>query len=300
MIRHFLSLKDLSKLEVDFIIQRAIELKKWRNEGYRPNLFEKRVLGMIFEKSSTRTRVSFESSMVEGGGGSIFLTNRDSQMGRGESIADTSRVISRMVDIIMIRTHSHEAVETFSKYSDVPVINGLTKALHPCQILADLVTYFEFRGNIKNKRVAWIGDGNNMCNSYIEAADLMDFQLIIACPKGFEPSGISEKNNCELVANPCLAADGADLVVTDVWASMGDESEKKDRERAFTKFEVNQEVMDKANSDALFMHCLPAYRGLEVSKEVLEGNNSVVWHEAENRLHSQKALIEFLLNSLKG
>ena len=165
--------------------------------------------------------------MVEGGGGAIFLTNRDSQMGRGESIADTSRVISRMVDIIMIRTHSHEAVETFSKYSDVPVINGLTKALHPCQILADLVTYFEFRGNIKNKRVAWIGDGNNMCNSYIEAADLMDFQLLIACPKGFEPSGISEKNNCELVANPCLAADGADLVVTDVWASMGDESEKK-------------------------------------------------------------------------
>ena len=300
MSRHFLSLKDLSKLEVDSIIQRAIELKKWRNEGYRPNLFEKRVLGMIFEKSSTRTRVSFESSMVEGGGGAIFLTNRDSQMGRGESIADTSRVISRMVDIIMIRTHSHEAVETFSKYSDVPVINGLTKALHPCQILADLVTYFEFRGNIKNKRVAWIGDGNNMCNSYIEAADLMDFQLLIACPKGFEPSGISEKNNCELVANPCLAADGADLVVTDVWASMGDESEKKDRERAFTKFEVNQEVMDKANSDALFMHCLPAYRGLEVSKEVLEGNNSVVWHEAENRLHSQKALIEFLLNSSKG
>ena len=300
MSRHFLSLKDLSKLEVDFIIQRAIELKKWRNEGYRPNLFEKRVLGMIFEKSSTRTRVSFESSMVEGGGGAIFLTNRDSQMGRGESIADTSRVISRMVDIIMIRTHSHEAVETFSKYSDVPVINGLTKALHPCQILADLVTYFEFRGNIKNKRVAWIGDGNNMCNSYIEAADLMDFQLLIACPKGFEPSGISEKNNCELVANPCLAADGADLVVTDVWASMGDESEKKDREKAFTKFEVNQEVMDKANSDALFMHCLPAYRGLEVSKEVLEGNNSVVWHEAENRLHSQKALIEFLLNSSKG
>ena len=300
MSRHFLSLRDLSKLEIDSIIQRAIELKKWRNKGYRPNLFEKRVLGMIFEKSSTRTRVSFESSMIEGGGGAIFLTNRDSQMGRGESIADTSRVISRMVDIIMIRTHSHEAVETFSKYSDVPVINGLTKALHPCQILADLVTYFEFRGNIKNKKVAWIGDGNNMCNSYIEAADLMDFQLLIACPKGFEPSGISEKNNCDLVANPSLAADGADLVVTDVWASMGDESEKKDRQRAFMKFEVNQDVMDKANSDALFMHCLPAYRGLEVSKEVLEGNNSVVWHEAENRLHSQKALIEFLLNSSKG
>ena len=153
MSRHFLSLRDLSKLEIDSIIQRAIELKKWRNKGYRPNLFEKRVLGMIFEKSSTRTRVSFESSMIEGGGGAIFLTNRDSQMGRGESIADTSRVISRMVDIIMIRTHSHEAVETFSKYSDVPVINGLTKALHPCQILADLVTYFEFRGNIKNKKV---------------------------------------------------------------------------------------------------------------------------------------------------
>ena len=300
MSRHFLSLRDLSKLEIDSIIQRAIELKKWRNKGYRPNLFEKRVLGMIFEKSSTRTRVSFESSMIEGGGGAIFLTNRDSQMGRGESIADTSRVISRMVDIIMIRTHSHEAVETFSKNSDVPVINGLTKALHPCQILADLVTYFEFRGNIKNKKVAWIGDGNNMCNSYIEAADLMDFQLLIACPKGFEPSGISGKNNCDLVANPSLAADGADLVVTDVWASMGDESEKKDRQRAFMKFEVNQDVMDKANSDALFMHCLPAYRGLEVSKEVLEGNNSVVWHEAENRLHSQKALIEFLLNSSKG
>ncbi len=300
MIRHFLSLKDLSKLEIDSIIERAIELKNWRNKGYRPNLFEKKVLGMIFEKSSTRTRVSFESAMIEGGGGAIFLTNRDSQMGRGESIADTSRVISRMVDIIMIRTHSHETVETFSKYSNVPVVNGLTKALHPCQLLADLVTYFEFRGSIKNKKVAWIGDGNNMCNSYIEAADIMDFQLIIACPKGFEPSGISEKNNCKLVKSPCLAADGADLVVTDVWASMGDESEKKDREKAFMQFEVKQEVMDRANADALFMHCLPAYRGLEVSKEVLEGNNSVVWHEAENRLHSQKALIEFLLNSSNG
>jgi len=298
MIRHFLSLKDLSKLDIDFIIERALELKKWKNNGHRPNLFEKKVLGMIFEKSSTRTRVSFESSMIEGGGGAIFLTNRDSQMGRGESIADTSRVISRMVDIVMIRTHLHKTVETFSQYSDVPVINGLTKALHPCQILADLVTYLEFRGSIKNKKVTWIGDGNNMCSSYIEAAQIMDFQLEIACPKGFEPIG-TDSNNCKLVENPDEAADGADLVVTDVWASMGDESEKKEREKAFMKFQVNKRLMDRANRDALFMHCLPAYRGLEVSEEVLEGDNSVVWHEAENRLHSQKALIEFLLNSSK-
>ena len=298
MRRHFLSLKDLSKLEIDFIIERALELKKLKTKGLRPNLFEKKVLGMIFEKSSTRTRVSFESSMIEGGGGAIFLTNRDSQMGRGESIADTSRVISRMVDIVMIRTHSHETVETFSKYSDVPVINGLTKAFHPCQILADLVTYFEFKGSIENKKVTWIGDGNNMCNSYMEAAQIMDFQLDIACPKGFEPTGI-DANNCKLAENPYDAVDGADLVVTDVWASMGDELEKKDREKAFIEFQVNQRLMDRAKPDALFMHCLPAYRGLEVSDEVLEGVNSVVWHEAENRLHSQKALIEFLLNSSK-
>ena len=298
MIRHFLSLKDLSKLEIDFIIERALELKKWKKNGHRPNLFEKKVLGMIFEKSSTRTRVSFESAMIEGGGGAIFLTNRDSQMGRGESIADTSRVISRMVDIVMIRTHLHKTVETFSQFSDVPVINGLTKALHPCQILADLVTYLEFRGSIKNKKVTWIGDGNNMCNSYIEAAQIMDFQLEIACPKGFEPIDI-DANNCKLAENPDEAADGADLVVTDVWASMGDESEKKEREKAFMRFQVNKSLMDRANRDALFMHCLPAYRGLEVSEEVLEGNKSVVWHEAENRLHSQIALIEFLLNSSK-
>lgn len=299
MKRHFLSLKDLSKPEIDSIIKRALELKKARGTGYRPILFDRKVLAMIFEKSSTRTRVSFESAMIEGGGGAIFLTGRDSQMGRGESIADTSRVISRMVDIIMIRTHSHEAVETFAKHSNVPVINGLTKSLHPCQILADLTTYFEFKGNISGKKVAWVGDGNNMCNSYIEAAEIMDFKLSIACPEGFEPY-VSNGNNYKIHGSAKEAIKGADLVVTDVWASMGDESEKAKREKLFMKFQVNSELMSLAKNEALFMHCLPAYRDLEVTEDVLEGSNSVVWHEAENRLHSQKALIEFLLNSLKN
>lgn len=298
MKRHFLSLKDLSRSEIDFIIERALELKKLKNAGVRKAIFEKKVLAMIFEKSSTRTRVSFESAMIEGGGGAIFLTGRDSQMGRGESIADTSRVISRMVDIIMIRTHSHKSVETFAKFSDVPVINGLTKKLHPCQVLADLTTYFEFKGDISGKKVAWIGDGNNMCNSYLEAAEIMDFKLSIACPEGFEPKTF-DSNNCKIYGNPKEAIKRADLIVTDVWASMGDESEKVQREKVFMKYQVNGELMCLANEEALFMHCLPAYRGLEVTEEVLEGRNSVVWHEAENRLHSQKALIEFLLNSLK-
>ena len=295
MKRHFLSFKDLSKLEIDFIIQRALELKKWKKTGHRPTLFEKKVLGMIFEKSSTRTRVSFEAAMIEGGGGAIFLTNRDSQLGRGESISDTSRVISRMVDIVMIRTHCHDAIELFAKHSSVPVINGLTKALHPCQILADLTTFFEFKGNISGKKVAWIGDGNNMCNSYIEAAEIMEFNLSVACPKGFEPN--ADSKNCSVGDNVEDAIENADLVVTDVWASMGDESEKVERSEIFMRFQVNSKFMGLAKKDALFMHCLPAYRGMEVTQEVLEGQNSVVWQEAENRLHSQKALIEFLLGS---
>ena len=298
MTRHFLSLLDLSSDELRSLLQRAIELKKIQRSGeiYAP--FTNKTLGMLFDKSSTRTRVSFEAGMVQFGGHALFLSSKDTQLGRGEPVEDTARVLSRMVDIIMIRTFSHETVERFARASDIPVINGLTDLVHPCQLLADLQTWFEHRGDIKGASVAWIGDGNNMCHSYINAARQCDFNLRIACPQGFEPN----PNLCALagerihLSNDALdAATGADLVVTDVWASMGQEEEQKAREKAFANFQVNSDLMQQANKDALFMHCLPAHRDEEVTADVLEGPQSVVWDEAENRLHAQKALIEFLL-----
>lgn len=296
-IRHFLSLLDLSPKELNGIIQRAIELKK----APINNAFAGKVMAMIFEKSSTRTRISFEAGMAQMGGSAIFLSPRDTQLGRGEPIQDSSRVISSMVDIIMIRTFEHDNIELFAEHSSVPVINALTDALHPCQLLADIQTFVEQRGSIQGKSVAWIGDGNNMCQSYINAAKQFDFELRIACPKGFEPDTKMLQANSDRVSisqDPESAVHNADLIVTDVWASMGQEQEQKEREQQFANFQVNHNLMGGAAKEALFMHCLPAHRGEEVSEALLEDPKySVVWSEAENRLHAQKALIEFLLSS---
>jgi ornithine carbamoyltransferase len=294
-LRHLVSLADLSTREFHALVQRAIELKAFHGI-YEP--LKNKVLGMLFEKSSTRTRISFEAGMAQFGGYAIFLSPRDTQLGRGELVEDSARVISRMVDCIMLRTHSHQTVETFAAYSRVPVINGLTDRFHPCQLLADMQTYFEHRGDIAGKTVAWIGDGNNMCQTYIQAAELLDFKLKIACPEAYEPESdlmIRAGQRVKITRSPIEAVTGADLVVTDVWASMGQEEEQRFRLEAFKNYQVNTDLMRHAVKDALFMHCLPAHRGEEVSTEVLEGAQSVVWDEAENRLHSQKALLEYLL-----
>ncbi len=297
--RHYLSFLDLSGDETRALLQRAIELKQQLKAGeHHDDLLRGKTLGMIFEKSSTRTRVSFEVGMQQLGGNALFLSPRDTQLGRGEPIEDTARVLSRMVDCVMIRTYEHEKIELFAKHATVPVINGLTDLEHPAQLLADLQTYFEHRGDIRGKRVAWIGDGNNMCHSYMYAARLLDFQLVAACPEGYdpEPSVVeTTREHFELTRDARAAAEGADLVVTDVWASMGQEQEKSARRRAFSGFFVDADLMQLANDDALFMHCLPAHREEEVSTDVLEGPQSVVWDEAENRLHAQKALLEFLI-----
>ncbi|MEQ1323840.1 ornithine carbamoyltransferase [Acinetobacter soli] len=298
-LRHFLTLRDLSSTELKNLLDRASELKRQQhnNELFQP--FKGKVLGMIFEKSSTRTRISFEAGIAQFGGSAIFLSPRDTQLGRGEPIEDSARVISSMLDIVMIRTFGHDVVQRFASYSSVPVINGLTDDHHPCQLLADLQTYQEHRGSIQGKTVAWIGDGNNMCNSYIEAAHMMGFKLKIGAPKGYEPKPefMAEFAHCvEVFNNAEDAAVNADLIVTDVWASMGQEEEQKLREAAFAAFQVNEKLMELAHPDCLFMHCLPAHRGEEISEHMLDHKSSVVWDEAENRLHAQKALMEFLLN----
>ncbi|MGO3345227.1 MAG: ornithine carbamoyltransferase [Marinomonas sp.] len=296
--RHFLTLKDLTSTELKQLLSRASELKKIHREGTLYEPLKNRVLGMIFEKSSTRTRVSFESGMAQFGGHALFLSSRDTQLGRGEPVEDSARVISSMVDAVMIRTFEHSLVETFAKNSSVPVINALTDDYHPCQLLADMQTYLEHRGSIAGKKVVWVGDGNNMCNSYINAAALLDFQLVIACPKGYEPSPslvAEHQDRVTIVHDAKVASKNADLIVTDVFASMGQEDEQEQRLKDFDGFQVNKDLMALANNDALFMHCLPAHRGEEVSAEVIDHPDSVVWDEAENRLHAQKALLEFLL-----
>ncbi|TAL49381.1 MAG: ornithine carbamoyltransferase [Methylovulum sp.] len=294
--RHFISLLDLSGDELRRLIDRAIVLKKNRNPDYQP--LKGQVLAMIFEKSSTRTRISFEAGMSHFGGSALFLSPRDTQLGRGEPLRDSAKVISSMVDCIMLRTDKHETVTTFAEHSSVPVINGLTDEQHPCQLLADMQTYFELRGDIDGKIVAWIGDGNNMCHSYIHAAMRLGFVLNIACPSAYRPSQaiVDAGGDCVRFFDTALAAaKHADLVVTDVWASMGQEEEQKQREIAFKDYQVNTAIMNAAAGDALFMHCLPAHRGEEVSSDVIDGPQSVVFDEAENRLHAQKALLEFLI-----
>jgi ornithine carbamoyltransferase len=303
-LRHFLTLTDLSSIELQAIIDRAIELKAMQRNGTLYQPFVGKVLGMIFEKSSTRTRVSFESGMIQFGGGAIFLSPRDTQLGRGEPIEDSARVISSMLDIVMIRTFAHTTVERFAAYSKVPVINGLTDEHHPCQLLADLQTFQEHRGSIAGKTVSWIGDGNNMCNSYVQAAHLLNFNLRIATPYGFEPEPelLEQYSHCvELVKSAEEAAEGSHLLATDVWASMGQENEQNTRKRRFAPYQISPPLMDLASPDALFMHCLPAHRGEEISEDMLDDPRAVVWDEAENRLHAQKALMEFLLfEQLKG
>ncbi len=297
-VRHFLTLNSLNQDELLSIINRAAVLKKQFQQKNFETTLNNRVLGMIFEKSSTRTRVSFEAGMAQLGGHAIYLSPTGSQIGRGEPIEDTARVLSKMVDCIMLRTFEHERLELFASYSDVPVINGLSDSFHPCQLLADLLTYAENRGSIKGKKVVWIGDGNNMCHSYMNAAKIFNFNLNIACPEGFDPDAVlldATKDFVSIIRAPEEAVENADLIVTDVWASMGQEDEQAQRLKKFAPYQVNTDLMKCAKDDALFMHCLPAHRGEEVSTEVLEGPQSVVWEEAGNRLHSQKALLEFLL-----
>lgn len=297
-VRHFLTLMDLDPSELNAVIARAIELKRMQQAKQRHTPLEQCTLAMIFEKSSTRTRVSFEVGMAQLGGSSLFLSPRDTQLGRGEPIEDTARVLSRMVDGVMIRTFDHADLETFAQYSSVPVINGLTDRCHPCQLLADMQTYAEHRGSIAGKTVAWVGDGNNMCNSYINAARQFDFELRIACPEGFDPPAdilALGADRCSIVRDPHHAVEGVDLVVTDTWISMGQEEEKARRELAFAHFTVDQAMLEHAAPNALFLHCLPAYRGKEVAADLLDAPDSVIWDEAENRLHAQKALLEFLL-----
>jgi ornithine carbamoyltransferase len=294
--RHFISLLDLSGSELRSLINRAIVLKNNRDPDYQP--LKGQVMAMIFEKSSTRTRISFESGMSHFGGRALFLSPRDTQLGRGEPLQDSARVISSMVDCIMLRTDKHETVTTFAQHSSVPVINGLTDLLHPCQLLADMQTYVEHRGDIQGKTVTWIGDGNNMCHSYVQAAMVLDFTLNIACPSAYQPLDSIVEAAGERVRffdAPLDAAQNSDLIVTDVWASMGQEEEQNQRELAFKNYQVNIDIMKAAHNDALFMHCLPAHRGEEVSAEVIDGVQSVIFDEAENRLHAQKALLEFLL-----
>ena len=298
MPNNFINFDQLSQNDLQGIIDRAISLKKEHKSGLINETLKNKTLAMIFDKSSTRTRVSFEAGMTQLGGQSLFLSEKDIQLGRGEPITDSAIVISSMVDAIMLRLSSHEDIVEFSKHSSKPVINALSDESHPCQILADLMTYQEHRGSIKGKKIAWIGDGCNVCQTYMQAAAIFDFELSIATPSGYEPSDTfieKYKKNISFFENPKDACRDADIIVTDVWTSMGQELEIKQREKAFKGFQVDQKLMGQAKDNALFMHCLPAYRGKEVSTEVIDGKQSVVWSEAENRLHVQKSLLLYLI-----
>ena len=298
MPNNFINFDQLSQNDLQGIIDRAILLKKEHKSGLINETLKNKTLAMIFDKSSTRTRVSFEAGMTQLGGQSLFLSEKDIQLGRGEPITDSAIVISSMVDAIMLRLSSHEDIVEFSKHSSKPVINALSDESHPCQILADLMTYQEHRGSIKGKKIAWIGDGCNVCQTYMQAAAIFDFELSIATPSGYEPSDTfieKYKKNISFFENPKDACRDADIIVTDVWTSMGQELEIKQRETAFKGFQVDQKLMGQAKDNALFMHCLPAYRGKEVSAEVIDGKQSVVWSEAENRLHVQKSLLLYLI-----
>ena len=296
--RHFLSLMDCTPDELVALIRRGMELKDLRNRGVLFEPLKNRVLGMIFEKASTRTRLSFEAGMIQLGGQAIFLSPRDTQLGRGEPIGDAAIVMSRMLDAVMIRTFAHSTLTEFAANSRVPVINGLSDDLHPCQLLADMQTFQELRGSIKGKTVAWIGDGNNMCNSYIEAAMQFDFQLRVACPEGYEPNAkflALAGDRVQVMRSPQAAVAGAHLVSTDVWTSMGQEAEADERLKLFQPYQVNAALLDLAAQDVVFLHCLPAHRGEEISEELLDDPRSAAWDQAENRLHAQKALLEFLV-----
>ncbi|WP_447592406.1 ornithine carbamoyltransferase [Aquipseudomonas campi] len=300
--RHFLSLMDCTPQELGDLLRRAIELKDLRRRNVLLEPLKNRVLGMIFEKASTRTRLSFEAGMIQLGGQAIFLSPRDTQLGRGEPISDSARVISRMLDVVMIRTFAHSTLTEFAEYSTVPVINGLSDDLHPCQLLADMQTFIEQRGSIQGKTVAWVGDGNNMCNSYIEAAQQFDFQLRVACPVGYEPKAeflAQAGDRVQIVRDPREAVAGAHLVSTDVWTSMGQEEEEAERLALFKPYQVDRALLDAADPSVIFLHCLPAHRGEEISEDLLDDPRSLAWDQAENRLHAQKALLEFLVNPVQ-
>ena len=298
-LKHFLQFKDLTRDEFEYLFERT----RWIKEQFKAyktyHPLHDRTLVMIFEKASTRTRLSFEAGMQQLGGSAIYLNTRDSQLGRGELVEDAAQVISRMSDIVMIRTFEQEIIERFAGNSRVPVINGLTNEYHPCQIMADIYTYIEHRGCIKGKTVAWIGDSNNVCNTWLQAAEVLDFNVHVSTPPGYEVeperAGLYGTDHYEEFTDPMEAARGADLVTTDVWTSMGFEAENAERMKAFADWQVDGDMMRVAAKDALFMHCLPAHRGEEVAAEVIDGPQSVVWDEAENRLHAQKALMEYLL-----
>jgi ornithine carbamoyltransferase len=298
-LKHFLQFKDFSREEIDYLFARARWIKDRFKayQVYQP--LTDRTLAMVFEKQSTRTRVSFEAGMAQMGGNVITLNTHDTQLGRGEPIEDLARVVSRMVDIVMIRTYQQTIIERFAAHSRVPVINGLTNEYHPCQILADILTFIEHRGTITGKTVAWIGDSNNMCNTWLQAAEVLDFNVHVSTPPGYqvepERAGLFGHAHFEEFGDPHDAVRDADLVTTDVWTSMGFEQEGEARKLAFTNWQVDAEMMSLAAPKAIFMHCLPAHRGEEVSAEVIDGPQSVVWDEAENRLHAQKALLEYLL-----
>lgn len=298
-IKHFLQFNDLTGGEINYIFERAAWIKA-QFKGYKKYWpLEDRTLVMIFEKASTRTRLSFEAGMHQLGGAAIYLNTRDSQLGRGEPVEDAAQVISRMSDLVMIRTFEQSIIERFAANSRVPVINGLTNEYHPCQILADIFTYIEHKGSIQGKTVTWIGDSNNMCNTWLQAAEVLDFNMHVSTPPEYEVeperANLYGTDNFEEFKDPMDAAKGADLVTTDVWTSMGFEAENEERRKDFADWQVDADMMKVAKSDALFMHCLPAHRGEEVSADVIDGPNSVVWEEAENRLHVQKALMEYLL-----
>lgn len=301
--RHFLSLMDCTPEELVSVIRRGIELKDLRDRGVLFEPLKGRILGMIFEKSSTRTRVSFEAGMIQLGGQAIFLSPRDTQLGRGEPIGDSAIVLSSMLDAVMLRTFKHSTLTEFAANSRVPVINGLSDDLHPCQLLADMQTFLEHRGSIQGKTVTWIGDGNNMCNSYIEAAIQFDFQLRVSCPEGYDPSPAllaQAGPRVQLVRDPRAAVRGAHLVSTDVWTSMGQEDEGATRREIFKPYQVNADLLKLARPEAIILHCLPAHRGEEITDEVLEGPHSVVFDQAENKLHVHKALLEFILEGRQG
>ena len=299
LIKHYLQFKDFRAEEYAYLFERAATIKtRFKNyEKYTPLV--DRTLAMIFEKASTRTRVSFEAGMYQMGGSVVNLTTGDSQLGRAEPVEDSARVISRMVDIVMIRTYEQAKLEAFAAHSRVPVINGLTNEYHPCQILADIFTFIEHRGSIQGKVVAWVGDGNNMANTWLQAADLLGFTLHVSTPTGYEidlgVAGVKNRDCVKTFNHPMDACEGAHLVTTDVWTSMGYEAENEARMKAFVDWCVDADMMAHAQPDALFMHCLPAHRGEEVEAEVIDGPQSVVWDEAENRLHAQKALMEYLV-----
>jgi len=298
-MQHFLQFKDLDRSTFEYLFSRSRVIKDRfkRYERYMP--LQDRTLVMIFEKQSTRTRLSFEAGMHQLGGAAIYLNTRDTQLGRGEPVEDAAQVISRMCDLVMIRTYEQEIIERFAAHSRVPVINGLTNEYHPCQILADIFTLIEHRGSIEGKTVAWIGDSNNVCNTWLQAAEILNFQVRVSTPPGYEVeperAGLHSTGHFEAFSDPLEAVRGADLVTTDVWTSMGFEAENEARKKAFEHWSVDAEMMAAAGPQALFMHCLPAHRGEEVSADVIDGPQSVVWDEAENRLHAQKALMEYLL-----